>query len=123
MSDGVFKSFYNKRVWKDLANAIRKERFYLCDVCGCPDSKEVHHIQPLTEQNITDPNISLNRSNLVLLCRDCHNYVHSRWQPTEANQYIFDSCGRITDVVRHEERYDRKQLLLLKQLKEKVNKI
>ena len=45
---------------------------------------EVHHKIPLTEENITDPKVSLNWENLELLCKTCHDEerdrVAKRWR-------------------------------------------
>jgi len=39
---------------------------------------EVHHKIPLTEENITDPKVSLNWENLELLCKACHDEERDR---------------------------------------------
>lgn len=50
-----------------------------CEMCGKP-GKEVHHIVHLTPENVSDPNISLNQDNLMLLCTECHSKVHGRFE-------------------------------------------
>lgn len=58
-----------------------------CEKCGAIGT-EVHHIIHLTPENVTDPSISLNQDNLLLLCNECHNNIHSRFEG--ASNYSFD---------------------------------
>lgn len=37
----------------------------------------MHHVIPLTVDNIGDPKITLSWSNLRLLCKDCHAKRHA----------------------------------------------
>ena len=36
----------------------------------------VHHVVPLTVENMDDPEYSLNPKRLIALCHDCHTEVH-----------------------------------------------
>ena len=54
---------------------------------------EVHHIVHLTNDNVDDPNISINLDNLILLCKECHNKIHGRFEGKRA--YDFDSDGNL----------------------------
>lgn len=38
----------------------------------------VHHVIELTPENINDENITLNYSNLELVCRNCHKEIHGK---------------------------------------------
>lgn len=102
MANPKLKYFYNSQAWKKLASKIRKQKFYTCEKCGAINSKEVHHIKPITELNVTDPNITLNESNLMLLCNECHNEIHNRFKKSKsaiANRSIsFDSHGNVIDI-------------------------
>ena len=51
----------------------------------------VHHIKPITRENINDPSITLNLDNLQALCWDCHAAVH---HPT-GKRYKIDKDGRV----------------------------
>lgn len=51
----------------------------------------VHHITPLTPENIGDPMISLSFNNLRLVCRKCHGEEHS----TKERRYVIDDNGRV----------------------------
>lgn len=63
----------------------------ICEMCGGVGT-EVHHIIHLTPDNVSNPEISLNLDNLMILCKDCHNKVHGRVGRVE-----FDKNG---DVVK-----------------------
>lgn len=93
------KFFYNSKDWLQLSDHIRKTSFHICHDCGKPNSKEVHHIQPVTESNVMDPNITLNPDNLVLLCNDCHNRRHNRFKhtltPAQQRTITFDDAGNV----------------------------
>ena len=64
--------FYNSTAWRQARNLCVVRCRGRCQQCGKP-GKEVHHIIPLDEKNVDDPNISLNQNNLTLLCTSCHN--------------------------------------------------
>jgi 5-methylcytosine-specific restriction endonuclease McrA len=62
-----------------------------CEKCGAI-GEEVHHIIPLTTENINNPEITLGKGNLILLCKDCHNEEHGRFKKTEPQ---FDCDGNL----------------------------
>ena len=72
--------FYKGKAWKDCREAYAKSQRYLCEDClskGILTTGEiVHHIKPITPENINDPNITLNFDNLKLVCRKCHADEH-----------------------------------------------
>ena len=69
--------FYANWRWRKCRSAYAKSKGNLCEKClgrgiiepGTKDQPlETHHRIPLTAENITDPKITLNWDNLVLLC-------------------------------------------------------
>lgn len=50
---------------------------------------EVHHKIHLTPDNVSDPEISMNQDNLMLLCNECHNKEHGRFEGKK--EYEFDA--------------------------------
>lgn len=52
----------------------------------------VHHVIEVTPENISNPDIILNWSNLELLCRKCHAAEHESEQ--NRKRYIVDEHGR-----------------------------
>lgn len=71
------KSFYNSAKWKKVREAYINSKFGICERCGKPNSKQVHHKTYLTQDNIDDPEISLNPDNFELLCDVCHQKEHN----------------------------------------------
>jgi len=88
--------FYKSRAWQDTREAYAKSKGGLCERClerGLIVPGEiVHHIKPITQSNIDDPQITLNWDNLRLLCRPCHEAMH---RGTE-KRYTVDELGRVT---------------------------
>lgn len=78
-----FSSFYNSPEWRDLRNQVFLEANGLCEECLkkkiIMEGKEVHHIVPIT----TDWSKRYERTNLILLCSDCHNKIHNRQSPLQ----------------------------------------
>ena len=89
------RSFYKSQAWKRLRNDIMKRDGGICRDCWdrgmLTPAEEVHHIIPLTPDNISDPDIALNPENLVSLCRDCHKARHSE----KPIRYTVDEMGRV----------------------------
>lgn len=87
-------SFYNSTAWKKARAAYKQEKRYLCERClsmGLYRSGEiVHHIEPITPKNICDPSVTLDKSNLQLLCRECHAEAHG-----EQRRYKVGNDGRV----------------------------
>ena len=72
MAKPFAQKFYNSKPWKLAREAVIVRDHGRCQLCGRAGS-EVDHIEELTEQNINNPDISLNLDNLRLLCHDCHS--------------------------------------------------
>lgn len=70
------KKFYNSKVWKDIRTSYIYSRFGICERCGKPNSKQVHHKVYITEENINNPDITIDFNNLELLCDICHQKEH-----------------------------------------------
>ena len=89
------KFFYNSQQWHHMRDYCIKRDRYLCQDClrkGLTTAaEEVHHIIPLTPENITDPSVTLNEENLVSLCRECHRARHGK-----EKRYSVDEFGRVT---------------------------
>ena len=59
---------YNTQRWKVLRDRVRLERGE-CAICGTGDNLTVHHVLPPRG----DADVFYDESNLVVLCRSCHN--------------------------------------------------
>lgn len=76
----VDKAFYDSTQWKSVRNAYISTH-PLCEEClkrGLYNPAEhVHHKVWLNKTNVNNPDISLNPSNLISVCIECHNKIHS----------------------------------------------
>ena len=71
--------FYSLPEWKALRKQVAVESFYICSVCQKPTNScdgIVHHKIPIDETNIFNPEITLNKDNLMYVCRQCHEKLH-----------------------------------------------
>lgn len=80
MSEGRQAEFYNSTEWKRCRESYKKSVGGLCEMCKArgkiTPAKVVHHKIHLNAQNIDDVNLTLNFSNLMALCQDCHAEIH-----------------------------------------------
>lgn len=105
------KKFYNSKEWRRLSKLYRESHFYICERCGAVGATQVHHKVHLNPVNINDPSVSLNPDNLELLCDDCHNKVHNRFQSKDQikNHYIYDNEGHVVAVVNDKDKEDNNE--------------
>jgi S-adenosylmethionine synthetase len=76
--------FYKSKAWQ-LAQTIKINATQgKCERCGGVGEK-VHHQIRLTLSNLGDTSVSLDQSNLELLCMDCHNKEHGRFNKNKLN--------------------------------------
>ena len=89
------KSFYKSKTWQDCRASYLRQARGLCEQClkrGMYTAADtVHHIVHITPANITDPSVTLDPSNLMALCRDCHAEIHKG-----GRRYSVDNFGRVT---------------------------
>lgn len=90
-------SFYRSKEWKSLCEQLMLERLnengeIICEHCGKPITVAYdcirHHKTPLTELNVNDYNISLNKDNIALVHHRCHNEIHKRFGTYTRHIYI-----------------------------------
>ena len=103
MARNFSKSFYNSKEWQAVRSAALMRDRYLCQHCGKP-AAEVHHIIHLTPDNVNDPAVTMNLSNLVSLCKDCHFEEHrgehaKGRQANEDYSYTFDANGQLVKII------------------------
>ena len=93
-SDAEIEKFYTSTAWRKCRAAVLKEHGGLCQLCLAKGLIEpavhVHHRIHLTPENLNDPRIALDSSNLMALCEECHAEQHrtKRWR--------VDALGRVT---------------------------
>lgn len=85
-SDAAVERFYTTRAWRKARQAKLADTGGLCEICLAKGlivpAVHVHHKVHLTGENIGDPMIALDSSNLLALCEDCHAEQHrtKRWR-------------------------------------------
>jgi len=97
---GKDTGFYNSQAWKKTRRSYKQSVGGLCERClkrGIIASADVvHHIVPLTKDNITDFNLSLNWDNLQALCRKCHADVHDEmYAEKSGRRYKVNENGKV----------------------------
>lgn len=87
------KDFYQSKEWQTVRTTVMANAYGICQRCKKRPGKIVHHIIHLTERNINNPSITLGLNNLIYLCKDCHEIVHSQQVVREG--LMFDSEGKL----------------------------
>lgn len=95
MSYGVRRAFYKSREWAVCREAYLVRVGRLCEECmragRITPAVIVHHKRPLTDDNVSDPDIALGFDNLEAVCLDCHNRIHE----PGAKRFKIDDFGRV----------------------------
>ena len=92
--DPDIERFYTSTFWKKRRREILDEHGGLCQLClekGLIEpAVHVHHRISLTSDNLNDPRITLDSSNLMALCETCHAEQHrkKRWRVDEMGHVI-----------------------------------
>ncbi len=83
--DKVHK-FLCSKPWRDLSYNLKIQAGGKCSRCSYQviDTKDFkyligHHTIELTEDNVDDPNVSLNPDLIEIICHNCHNKEHRRF--------------------------------------------
>ena len=90
------KDFYVSKEWVKCRDSYAASVFYLCERCKRP-GYIVHHKSYITDENVSDAEITLNWDNLEFLCLDCHNKEHFGKEITR-NDVKFDEKGQLIAV-------------------------
>ena len=98
MAKAFARDFYNSTAWKRTRQAYAASVGGLCERClragRYVPGEIVHHIRELTPDNIGDPGVALDWSNLELVCRDCHADIHEH----KERRYQIDEFGRVISI-------------------------
>ena len=92
-SDSNIENFYTTRAWRKCRESYLSSVGRLCEICLSKGLIEpavhVQHKTPITPETVNDPRITLDSSNLMALCEQCHHEQHStkRWR--------CDAMGRV----------------------------
>ena len=75
--DPKYMRFYSSNEWRILSSKYRQDKGYKCECCG-RIATEVHHVQPIQTDDGWERRLDYN--NLKLVCLECHNKEHDRFQ-------------------------------------------
>ena len=100
------KPFYKSKAWQEARSVVMDRAHGLCERCMARGELKpadvVHHVVPLTPENMGDPSVSLNPDRLMALCHDCHTEVHQELgvgamngRKVEEPRVGFDSEGNV----------------------------
>ena len=93
------KAFYKSKAWRKCREAYIAERIIIdggvCEVCKSQPGYIVHHIVPLTQKNISNPDITLSPRNLRYDCKDCHDREEAHaFIAYKKGRCVFDVSGQ-----------------------------
>lgn len=88
--------FYRSKEWTDFRKVVIAGRLVnglsVCEYCHKPIVKPydliLHHIEPLSLQNVNNLAISLNENNIQTVHQACHNAIHNRWGSYTRHVYL-----------------------------------
>lgn len=83
--------FYHSARWRRLRALVLARNHGMCERCNRKPATEVHHIIPVTDENVDDYSISLDEKNLMALCKECHDSIRSEGE--KGTVILFDENG------------------------------
>ena len=105
MAKEFSKSFYSSAAWQTARHAYIMQRISidggLCERCHSVPGYIVHHKEHLAEDNMNDPCITIDQSNLMYVCKQCHDIIHEaeyRGREPKEKRYEFDENGNIIPI-------------------------
>ena len=90
--------FYRSDEWERFRLTVINDRktdegLILCEHCGevilKPYDLILHHIDPITESNVNDYEVSLNPANIMIVHHRCHNEIHERFGFGNGSRHIY----------------------------------
>ena len=92
-SSPEIETFYTTRAWRKCRDTYLSSVGRLCENCLkkglIVPADHVHHIKPITPENLNNPAITLDSSNLMALCEGCHHELHTK------KRWRCDALGRV----------------------------
>ena len=90
--------FYRSDEWERFRLTVINDRrtdegLTICEHCGeailKPYDLILHHIDPITETNVNDYEVSLNPENIMIVHHRCHNEIHERFGFGNGSRHIY----------------------------------
>ena len=93
------ETFYKSKTWEECRKSYLKSVGGLCERCltkGIHEpAKIVHHKRELSPANINDAKVTLDWTNLMAVCKPCHEEIHNYCGRKQTKRYKADEFGRI----------------------------
>lgn len=93
----VGDEIYHTQRWRKLRQAYYGSQYGICEWCEGP-GKIVDHIEPITKDNLNDPDITHGWDNLQLLCQSCHNKKTFQKENPIREGFGFDPEGNLIQI-------------------------
>lgn len=102
--------FYTSKAWRDLSYSLKVAGQGKCNRCNktIMDFSQLigHHIIELTDDNLDNPDVSLNPANIELICHQCHNIEHARFGGRQQVYIVYGSplsgkTSLVKELMRH----------------------
>lgn len=97
----TLSDFYRSKEWADfrlviIAQRTKADGFVYDEITGKPIVKAydiiLHHVVPLTLENVNDASISLNPDNIQIVSFKTHNELHNRFGSWTRHTYLIYGC-------------------------------
>lgn len=101
MYHNTLSDFYRSKEWADfrlviIAQRTKADGFVYDEITGKPIVKAydiiLHHVIPLTLENVNDASISLNPDNIQIVSFKTHNELHNRFGSWTRHIYLIYGC-------------------------------
>ncbi len=100
MAKDYAKAFYSSKAWLACRDGYISSVHALCERCLAKERHTpgyiVHHKIPITPENISNPEVTLNWDNLEYMCQECHNHTHYGTSATR-DDVMFENNGDLIE--------------------------
>ena len=98
----TLENFYTSKAWQKcrryvIADILSRDGALYCSRCRKeimePNDAVLHHIKPLDDDTVGDPDVAYNPDNLEILCHSCHNAEHDKGWTLSREKRVYIVCG------------------------------
>lgn len=98
----TLENFYTSKAWQKcrryvIADILSRDGALYCSRCRKeimePNDAVLHHIKPLDDDTVGDPDVAYNPDNLEILCHSCHNAEHDKGWGVSREKRVYILCG------------------------------
>lgn len=98
----TLENFYTSKAWQKcrryvIADILSRDGALYCSRCRKeimePNDAVLHHIKPLDDDTVGDPDVAYNPDNLEILCHSCHNAEHDKGWSLSREKRVYILCG------------------------------